>query len=165
MARTCLSSSNGNNLSDADFNAVANSCHVSSAIVNGVPCCMVLTCHWRVMTCRRRKSARCLRHIAAEPMQWNSLLGQWPLATGWPLGKSRMGISFAMSESGQHSSRNDVVHPRCWWCWKPMVLKRVYPTRLDHYNGKFECETCGRTKKRVIRIESPSISPAKSARG
>ena len=34
-----------------------------------------------------------------------------------------------------------------------MVLKRVYPTRLDHYNGKFECETCGRTKKRVIRIE------------
>ena len=68
------------------------------------------------------------------------------------LGKSRMGISFAMSEFGQHSSRNDVVHPRCWWCWKPMVLKRVYPTRLDHYNGKFECETCGRTKKRVIRI-------------
>jgi hypothetical protein len=51
MARTCLSSSNGNNLSDADFNAVANSCHVSSVIVNGVPCCMVLTCHWRVMTC------------------------------------------------------------------------------------------------------------------
>lgn len=81
------------------------------------------------------------------------------------LGKSRMDISFAMSESDQLSSRNEIVHPRCWWCWKPMVLKRVDPTRLDHYNGKFECETCGRTKKRVIRIESPSISPAKSARG
>ena len=57
-----------------------------------------------------------------------------------------------MSESDQLSSRNHVVHPRCWWCWKPMVLKRVDPTRLDHYKGKFECETCGRTKKRVIRI-------------
>ena len=45
-----------------------------------------------------------------------------------------------------------------------MVLKRVVPTRFDSYKGKFECETCGRTKKRVIRIKSPSISPANSAR-
>ena len=47
---------------------------------------------------------------------------------------------------------------------RPMALKRIDPTRLDHYKGKFECETCGRTKRRVIRIKSPSISPANSAR-
>ena len=76
--------------------------------------------------------------------------------------QGKRGTSFAMSKSDQLSSRDEVVHPRCWWCWKPMVLKRVDPTRLDHYKGKFECETCGRTKKRAIRIKSPSISPAKS---
>jgi hypothetical protein len=74
----------------------------------------------------------------------------------------RTGASFAMSEL---SSNSDVVHPRCWWCWaSPMALKRIDP-RLDHYKGRFECETCGRTKRRVIRIKSPSISPANSARG
>ena len=46
-----------------------------------------------------------------------------------------------------------------------MVLTRVKPTRFATYKGKFECETSGRTKKRVIKIKSPSISPANSARG
>jgi rubredoxin len=46
-----------------------------------------------------------------------------------------------------------------------MALKRVTPTRFATYKGTFECETCGRTKKRVVRIESPSISPANSADG
>ena len=35
---------------------------------------MVLTCHWWVVTCRRRNLARCLRPIVALPMQWNSMV-------------------------------------------------------------------------------------------
>ena len=74
MARTCLSSSNGNNLSDGGIQgAVANSFHISSAIVNGVPCCTVLTCHWWVVTCHRRKFARCLPYCGlADAMEFPS---------------------------------------------------------------------------------------------
>ena len=82
-----------------------------------------------------------------------------------PLSVSARSLGVAMTVSDQLSSKYDVVHPRCWRCWTPMVLTRVKPTRFATYKGKFECETCGRTRKRVIKIKSPSISPANSARG
>ena len=64
----------------------------------------------------------------------------------------------AMSDISQIHRLNDVVYPVCAKCITFMVLKRVHP-HINCYMGKFECDTCGRVVRDVIRLESPSISP------
>ena len=50
------------------------------------------------------------------------------------------------------SHLNDVVYPVCSKCITFMVLKRVHPA-INYYKGKFECDTCGRVVRDVIRLE------------
>src|SRR5262249_42584331 len=43
--------------------SIAETCRSTSAIVNDVPCSMVLTCLWWVVTCRRSEPVSNVRHI------------------------------------------------------------------------------------------------------
>ena len=57
------------------------------------------------------------------------------------------------------SHLNDVVYPVCTKCLTFMVLKRVHPG-INCYMGKFECDTCGRVVRDVIRLNRLLFRPA-----
>ena len=129
MARTCLSSSRRPQVAATERHMADFS--ISRAIVNGVPCCMVLTCHWRVMTCRQEEIS-----AVSAPVSWPSRCSGILLSvTGrspqdGPLGKSRMGISFAISDSDQLTlhlemilSIPDAGGAGSLWCSSASILR------------------------------------------
>ena len=65
-----------------------------------------------------------------------------------------------MSDVHQITYQDNVVCPVCPKCRNPMLLKRIEARWPDYYNGKFECETCDRTKTQAIKlVRSPKITP------
>src|SRR5215831_912970 len=66
-----------------------------------------------------------------------------------------------MSDLQQASHATEVL-PTCTKCRAPMALKRLRAGKSFYYVGKFECETCGRTVTKAVKLRlasGPPIAP------
>jgi len=69
-----------------------------------------------------------------------------------------------MSDLQQASHVTEVL-PTCTKCRAPMALKRLRAGKSFYYEGKFECETCGRRVTEAVKLQltsNPPIAPTSS---
>ena len=46
------------------------------------------------------------------------------------------------------------IAPNCTKCGKPTLLRQIHPSRVAHYKGDFQCETCGLSVRKFVTVAS-----------